>query len=304
MTYRLCPQTGDSIAVPQLVFTNLTRATGDHMRVALYILATHSTDPKDIAHALGLKSLQAAQKALDFWHGVGLLEAERPTSRENQPTQPAKQPPITAEQLRTAFMRDPMVSTLATEAQAYLGQSLGQKDIQRLVSLYVNESIPVDVILLCAAHIASQGRHSVTQLERELDRWPLEGVTNGQEAEAYLQRLHQREKQQAAVAALLGIPYEALTMADKRCICRWFEEYGYNQSMVEEAILHGNGSKDAKYINGILKSWYAKGWRTPADTRGNGSLEGSNARVDRPAPSGNDILQRATRRPLRLKRED
>ena len=52
MTYRLRSQTGDSIAVPQLIFTNLTRATGDHMRVALYILATHSTDPKDIARAL------------------------------------------------------------------------------------------------------------------------------------------------------------------------------------------------------------------------------------------------------------
>jgi len=57
------------------------------------------------------------------------------------------------------------------------------------VSLYVNESIPVDVILLCAAHIASQDRHSVTQLERELDRWAQEGVTTGQEAEEYLQRL-------------------------------------------------------------------------------------------------------------------
>ena len=48
MTYRLRSQTGDSIAVPQLIFTNLTRATGDHMRVALYILAvsyTHLTLP-------------------------------------------------------------------------------------------------------------------------------------------------------------------------------------------------------------------------------------------------------------------
>ena len=277
MTYRLRSQTGDSIAVPQLIFTNLTRATGDHMRVALYILATHSTDPKDIAHALALKNVQAAQKALDFWHGVGLLELERDATPPAP--LPVKQPPLTAEELRMAAMRDPMVSTLATEAQTYLGQSLGQKDIQRLVSLYVNESIPVDVILLCAAHIASQGRHSVTQLERELDRWAQEGVTTGQEAEEYLQRLKERSQREEKAAAILGMPVGALTLAD-------------------------NGSKDPKYINGILKSWYAKGWRTPTDARGGGSLAGANVRVDRQAPSGNDILQRPARRPLRLKREE
>lgn len=302
MTYRLCTQSGDSIAVPQLIFTNLSRATGDHMRVALYILATHSTDPKDIAHALNLKNVQTAQKALDFWHGVGLLELERSAT----PVAPVqkKQPPLTADEFRMAALRDPMVSTLATEAQAYLGQSLGQKDIQRLVSLYVNESIPVDVVLLCAAHIASQGKHSVAQLERELDRWSDEGITTGQEAENYLFLLKERGLREAKVAGIFGISPDALTMADKRCIRRWFEEYGYSEAMVEEAVLHGNGSKDPKYINGILKSWHAKGWRTPADARGSGSLEGANARVDRAVPSGNDILQRPNRRPLRLKRED
>lgn len=302
MTYRLRSQNGDSIAVPQILFTNLTRATGDHVRVALYILATHSTDPKDIAHALALKNVQAAQKALDFWHGVGLLEMEH--SVVAPAPAPQKQPPLTAQELQAAAMRDPMVSTLATEAQTYLGHSLGQKDIQRLVSLYVNESIPVDVILLCAAHISSLGRHSVTQLERELDRWAQEGVTNGQEAEKYLLRLKERSQREAKAAAILEIPAGALTMADKRCIRRWYEEYSYSDAMIEEAVLHGNGSKDPKYINGILKSWYAKGWRTPVDARGNGSLEGSNVRVDRAAPSGNDILQRPARRPLRLKRED
>ena len=38
MTYHLCPQNGDSIAVPQLVFTNLSRADESTIRVALYIL--------------------------------------------------------------------------------------------------------------------------------------------------------------------------------------------------------------------------------------------------------------------------
>ena len=53
MTYHLCPQNGDSIAVPQLVFANLSRADESTIRVALYILSTGVTDPREIAHALG-----------------------------------------------------------------------------------------------------------------------------------------------------------------------------------------------------------------------------------------------------------
>lgn len=302
MTYRLSSQTGDSLPVPQIVFNSLTRAGGEFVRVALYILATHSTDPKDIAHQLNLKNPQAAQKALDFWFGAGLLETEQ--SVPIPEALPDRKAPLSADELRLAALRDPVVSMLATEAQNYLGKALGQKDIQRLVSLYVNESIPPEVILLCAAHLAGQGKHSVGQLERELDRWAEAGVTSGEEADAYLLLLKQRGQHEEAAAALLGLTAADLTMADRRCVRRWYEEYKYGDAMVEEAVLHAGANKEAKYINGILKSWHAKGWRTPADARGAGQLEGSNIRVDRAVPSGNDILQRGTRRPLRLKRED
>ena len=302
MTYRLNPNTGDTVAVPQLVFHHLARASGDQVRVALYVLATHSTDAKSIAHDLKLKTVAAAQNALEFWHGVGLLEKQH--AAPAAAPAPQKAPPLTADQLRHAMLRDPTVAMLASEAQACLGQALGQKDVQRLVSLYVNESIPAEVILLCAAHNAGQGRHSVSQLERELDRWAKDGVVSGEDAERYLQLLALRAKHERTAAELLGVAAEGLTMADKNCVRRWYEEYAFDDAMVAEAVLHAGAGKDAKYVNGILKSWHAKGWRTPADARGAGQLEGSNIRVDRAAPSGNDILRRAQNRPLRLKREE
>lgn len=301
MTYRLNTSAGDTIAVPQLVFHHLGRASGDQVRVALYILATRCTDPKTIAHDLKLKTVSTAQSALEFWHGVGLLEKERAAAPAPVAEKPA---PLTADQLRLAALRDPTVSMLAAEAQHCLGKALGQKDIQRVVSLYVNESIPAEVILLCAAHIAGEGRHSVAQLERELDRWVQAGVNTGEDAERHLHLLAARVRHENTVAELLGIQPGGLTMADKNCVRRWYEEYAFDDAMVAEAILHAGAGKDAKYVNGILKSWHGKGWRTPADTRGAGGLEGSNIRVDRADHSGNDILRRAQNRPLRLKREE
>ena len=76
MTYRIVRQNGDSIAVPQLVFHQLPNADEASVRVALYVLATGSTDPRDIAHALHLKSPRVAESALLWWAGAGLLEVQ------------------------------------------------------------------------------------------------------------------------------------------------------------------------------------------------------------------------------------
>lgn len=302
MTYRLADLGGDSIAVPQLVFHSLARTGGDHVRVALYILATHSTDAREIAGALGLKSTAAAQKALDYWHGVGLLTVDK--ERSAAAAQPEKAAPLTADELRIAALHDSSIKTLVNETQMILGRSFSHRQVQQLVALYVNEAIPVDVILLCASYTASEGRTTIAQLESELTRWLGDGVVTGADAEAHLALLQARKENEQLTAKLFNIPHADLTMAEKNCIRRWFESYHYNVAMIEEAMLHAGANKDIKYTNGILKNWHAKGWHTVQDTRGAGQLSGSNVRVDRPTHSGSDILAGATRRPLRLKREE
>ena len=173
------------------------------VRVALYILATHSTDAKDIAHALGLKNAQAAQKALRisgsaqaFWNPSSRFAARRPSRK--------KAAPLTAEELRLAAMHDPVVSMLATEAQNYLGKALEPEGCAAPCLAVCKRGIQPEVILLCAAHIASQGPLG-EPAGTELDRWAEAGVTGGQEAEQYLQLLAQREKREKAAAGLLGV---------------------------------------------------------------------------------------------------
>ena len=123
MTYRIVRQNGDSIAVPQLVFHQLPNADEASVRVALYVLATGSTDPRDIAHALHLKSPRAAESALLWWAGAGLLEVVHP---EDEPAAaPVEKPLPTIAQINEASVRDPMIAVLTTETQAALGVSLG-----------------------------------------------------------------------------------------------------------------------------------------------------------------------------------
>ena len=74
MIYRLKELKGDTIAVPQLVFSKLGIAEEYNVRVALYVLATGVTDPDKICADLKLRSRISAESALAFWAGAGLLE--------------------------------------------------------------------------------------------------------------------------------------------------------------------------------------------------------------------------------------
>lgn len=300
MTYRLLCQNGDSIAVPQLIFAQLARADENCVRVALYILARGSTDARDIAHALHLKSQRAAEDALKFWAGAGLLEKEGGA----EPPLAAPAPVLTQEEMNLAALRDPIIATLTSEAQHNLGRALGPKDAQRLVSLYVNEGYAPETILLCCAHLAGGKRAGVAALERELARWRDAGVESGEDAERYLQLLAVRAQREERTAALLGLAPGGLRLADKRMIQRWYEEYGFDDAMVREAAAHAEDKKEVRYLNGILKSWHGRGFKTPQDVRGGGALAAANLRVDRKEPSGNNFLQHGARRPLRITRED
>lgn len=302
MTYRIVRQNGDSIAVPQLVFHQLSGADEASVRVALYVLATGSTDPRDIARALHLKSPRTAERALLWWAGAGLLEVAHP--EEGPAPAPAEKSLPTIAQINEASLRDPMIAVLTAETQNALGVSLGHSALQQLVALYLNEEYPIDMILPCAAYVAGCGRHSVAALRQELRRWRADGVETGEQAEAYLERLARRRQSQKAVAEMLGLSPENLTLTERTRIAQWSEEFGYGEDMVREALLHAGEKREVRYLHGILKAWHAKGWRTVQDVRGGGALTGSNLRADRPTPSGRDIFQRAPGRVRRLKREE
>jgi len=298
--YKLAALGGDTVAVPRLIFSHLPRVDGDTVRVALYVLDKNCTDPRTIARDLGLKSIEAANRALQYWSGAGLLEPDRGAPAAAAPEQKP------AAEIDLAAINDPYVAVLCEEAQTAFGKALGRSDLQRLVGLYLNEGWQPDVLLLCCAEVARQGRRTVGAVSRELGRWREAGVETGEEADAHLKLLALREKREAYVASLLETEPAALTLGGKKAIARWYEVYGYDDAMVQEAAVQAGPKRDLWYWNSILKTWNAKGLRTVRDVRGPVPVAGAsrNIRVDREAPSGNDFLQGALDRPRRHKRKD
>ena len=277
MPYKLAPYNGDTLAVPQIVLTHLAQADGDTVRTALYVLQTGDTDPRTIARALGLTSVEAARRALQYWAGAGLLE----NTKAAPPAVPAE---VNAAKIDRANLNDPYVSVLCEEAQTAFGKTLSRSEMQRLVSLYLNEGWQPDVILLCCAEVARQGRRSVAAVARELARWREDGVESGEDAERYLRKVKQREDWCADAAAQFGIEPTALTRWERSAIARWHEEWGIGREMIDEALLRAGSKNTIRYVDGILRAWRAQGITTVAAARGQGQLAGSNIlATERPA---------------------
>ena len=267
MGYRLAAQNGDTVAVPQLVFAHLPRAEGDAVRVALYLLGGGAAEPRTIAHDLGLKSIEAAKRALQYWAGAGLLEKDSAAPAAPEPA-PAK--------IDLAALNDPYVAVLCQEAQAALGRALGRSEMLRLVGLYLNEGWQPDVILTCCAEAARQNRPTAAAVCRELQRWREAGVETGEDAERYLKQEALRAQRWAQTAALFGAGADKLTRWERTAITRWYEEWGFDDAMIEEALLRAEAHRTVRYVDGILRAWRAQGLLTVDAVRGKGQLAGSN----------------------------
>lgn len=268
MGYTLAPYNGDTLAVPQVVLAHLSQADGDTVRAALYILQTHDTDPRTMARALALPSIEAAKRALQYWAGAGLLVSERGASPA-----PAAEP---AHIDLADAANDPYVAVLCQEAQSAFGKTLSRSEMQRLVGLYLTDGWKPDVILLCCAEVARLGRRTVAAVAHLLARWREDGVETGEDAERWLKRAKQREDWCDEAAAQFGIAPRDLTNWERRTIARWHEDMGIGREMIDEALLRANGKNTVRYVDGILRAWRAQGITTVAAARMQGQLEGSN----------------------------
>ena len=200
---------------------------------------------------------------------------------------------MTWAEIAAASRTDPMISSLIDCAQAGFARPLTHSEMEKLVNLYIVEGFAPETVMLCVAYVASRGKRTMGAVSHELKVWRAEGVESGEQADAHLQLLALRTQREQYVSGLLGIAESELTLGGRKAIARWYEVYGYDDAMVEEAAVQAGAKRDLWYWNSILKTWNAKGLRTVHDVRSPVADAGAsrNIRVDRENPSGNDFLK-------------
>ncbi len=292
--YKPTKISGDTVAVPQIVFSRLASAGSDdaRFRVALYILGSGGAEASQVAQALGLSRLQV-DAALQYWEGAGVLENHTPPQAQPLPIAP-KPKRLTTREVAKASSNDATLGLLVGELQRVYGCILSESDINIFVSLYVQDNFAADLILTAAAEAAKRGATSAKYAEKVLFGWRKNGINSCDDADSYLRLQAKREQREQQLAERMNLKWDPFTLADKKKIAIWFEEYGYEIDMIEQARMSaGDKHNDIRYIAGVLKNWHGKGYKTPRDlAQGN---ENHNLRSTRSAPTfKQDLLANIT----------
>lgn len=291
--YRPVKHVGDGILVPQMVFSKLGIPGSDdgRFRVALQILADGKGDILSISEKLCMAKSKV-EAALNFWNGAGLIEEE---AKPTDVLPPEKPRTMTTAQVVSAGKTDPTLGFMLDELQRLFGSVIGENDTNVFVSLYVQDGFAADLILMAASQAAANGAlRRASYTGRILASWQANGINTPASADAHLKLQAQRALREEQLAKKMNFAgANPFSLADKKKIAQWFEEFSFNFEMVEAALLvAAEKGTDVKYLHGILKKWYAKGYCSPKDVQAAG--ENANLRARRgQSPNAKDVLMDA-----------
>lgn len=292
MKYSVAPNDNGEVKISKAITAQLERLPKNkefYFRVALFVLSEGKADAAHCAERLKL-SMQETEAAFDFWHGAGLLNADD----GDEPVAVIHERPahLTTKEVFAHSRGDKNITVLLQEAQQIFGEVIGQNEANILVSLYINDKMPVDYLLTGLAHFKAEGMGPTRMrgIEKAFLKWYELGIRNTSDIEKYLKQLEKRREYQNQVAEILHIqPVFSYKEACK--ISQWFEEYGYTEPIISHAALVAGDKATVAYIGGILRKWYVKGYRTVKDVLA--AESGQNAvTTAKPVAADDDILQR------------
>ncbi len=302
----LAKHAGDNVPVPQLVFSRLLAAdTGEaRFRVALFMCMGGARAPVEVAKKLKIP-LSEAEKALEFWEGAGLLErdgtAAAMAAAASLPAQ--KKRHMKTDSVVQAVMADPRLKAMLHELQRIHGGIVNEKDNQIYATLYCEDGYDAGLVLMAAAHCCADGTVTARRVEGLLGSWKKAGVASVADADRYLCLLAAREAAYAKAAAAMGITPKEFTARDRRMMDAWGEEFGFGEEMLAAAIaVAGENHTKVSYLNGVLKVWHARGYKTPKDVQSAEGAANVQATASRRTPPKDDLLANRGYVPMKRKR--
>lgn len=269
----------DPELLPNALCARYPTADGPALKAAIWLLLGNPADPEKLSGELKL-SKETAVRALEFWHGAGLLcDADAPP---NTTALPVCQGPVSAlaakdprpmisfQEIARISLRNPEIAALFQEVQRCLGRPVSDDESSRLMAIYKYDDLPADVILMIADYAKGRAKRGVMgYIERVARVWAEDGIDTAEKAEARVRLLETRERREGDVASALGLERDALKYRDRLRISQWFEEFGYGLEFVDEAALRCNEEQKGSvpYIHSILKSWHESGIKSVKETR-------------------------------------
>lgn len=158
---------------------------------------------------------------------------------------------------------DEELGILVNEAQTVFGKILSNSDASTLLMLKDTCGLPLDVIIMLMQYCLSIGKGNMRTVEKIGIQWADDGIYTLESAENKIRLSTQRANNFSIVSSAFGLKNvgsptkKQLEYSDK-----WVGEWKFSPEMLREAYercVDSKGQMNFRYIDGILKRWYAEG---------------------------------------------
>ena len=281
------------VQVPSWFITDyMPKALGGHIKVYLYLL-TLSNDSsengiclEEVSKELDMLYSEVLQ-ALKYWdqekvlsltgddnEGFEIAFASEPPQR----LAPTKVPPISKtiiQQTRPEYRTDeinyytqnsPDVTKLFKIAEQYLGRLLTISDQKILFSFYDWLHMPFDLIEFLIEYCTSNNHKAMHYIEKVAISWVDEGIVTLEQAKAKTVS----DKRYFQILSALGTSKSTLTPAEKKCMSKWLDTYGFHLDIILEACrktVMQTSKPSLNYVDSILTSWFNEKVKTLDDIK-------------------------------------
>lgn len=281
MGIQVNPSVWNSVfAVPTSVTDeHLRRASGQQLKVLLYVLRHNGDNPDNAAIAKGTGlSVEDAADALSYWVETGFLTRdgtqpvpmEKTTSESPKKKELVEVPDVlpTYDQVAARTMESPELQGLFNEAQIKLGKTIGYDTQSRLLMMMDSYGLPPEVILTIIEYSVSHGKTSMKYICKVGKNWAEDGIDDLEKAEKRLESLSRQEKLWKEFVALIPGEKPRYTQSRMDHLRKWHEQFHQSLELISyayEEMINNINKMNFNYLDKILTGWHERKLNTPVE---------------------------------------
>lgn len=216
-------------------------------------------------------SQSSVTESLIYWQSRGILLSEH-TDIAAQKTESkaavVKQSLPTRQQVAERMSQSREIAELLRLSEQKFGRLLRQNEMATLVHLCDDEGMQPAVLLMLIEHAVSEGRCSISFIERTAVQWINKGIHSVADAEREMVDVAARKSAWSIVCRAFGTDRRQPSQKEQEAADRWVNQWGFSTDMLRLAYdrcVDAKGKVVISYINAILESWHKSGFVKPAD---------------------------------------
>ncbi len=243
-------------------------ASAEELRVlALLALGEGPLSAEELETAAKL-SAEDVRDVLAFWRGAGAIvskEGGKTPIKKKKYVESADRLAPYSDSEAAKLIEDGNLASFIEECQEIYGKVLSPTDIKTILGLHDQLNFDLEYICLLLAFCNENGtRKPLRYIEKVAYSLYERNVHSVRELEQYIEQKHIDDSREGKVRKLFGLGTRALTSQEEAAILRWFDEYEYDNSVIEYAYelnVNAAAKPTIRYTDAILTNWYKAGCR-------------------------------------------